>query len=95
MVIGHERCGAVKAAIEGGRFPGQIGSLIDDIKVGVERAEKQAGTNKLEAAIKANVLYQIELLNQSTVLGDLVDKGVLKIVGAYYDLDTGKVSLLS
>lgn len=95
MVLGHKRCGAVKATIEGGRFPGQIGSLIDDIKVGVERAEKAPGTNKLETAIQANVLYQVELLNQSTVLGDLIDKGLLKVVGAYYDLDTGKVSILT
>jgi carbonic anhydrase len=95
MVLGHKRCGAVKATIEGGRFPGQIGSLIDDIKVGVERAEKAPGTNKLETAIQANVLYQVELLNQSTVIGDLIDKGLLKVVGAYYDLDTGKVSILT
>jgi carbonic anhydrase len=95
MVLGHERCGAVKATIEGGRLPGQIASLIDDIKVGVERAERQPGTNKLETAIKANVLYQVEVLNQSAVLGDLVDKGQLKIVGGYYDLDEGRVTILS
>lgn len=95
LVLGHARCGAVKATIEGGRFPGQIGSLIDDIKVGAERAERQTGTNKLDMAIKANVLYQVELLNQSAVLGDLIDKGQLKIVGGYYDLDTGKVTILS
>jgi carbonic anhydrase len=49
MVLGHKRCGAVKATIEGGRFPGQIGSLIDDIKVGVERAEKAPGTKLLRS----------------------------------------------
>jgi carbonic anhydrase len=95
MILGHARCGAVKATIEGGRFPGQIGSLIDDIKVGAERAARQTGTNKLDMAIKANVLYQVELLNQSAVLGDLIDKNQLKIVGGYYDLDNGKVTLLS
>jgi carbonic anhydrase len=95
MVIGHSRCGAVKAAIEGGRFPGQIGRLIDSIQVGVERARQTTGANKLDAAIKSNVLYQVEKLGQSTVLGELVDKKQLKIVGAYYDLDTGKISLLS
>jgi len=94
MVLGHARCGAVKAAIEGGRFPGQIGSLISNIAVAVERASRQPGTNKLETAIKANVTHQIELLNQSAILGELVDKKQLKIVGAYYDLDTGKVELV-
>ncbi len=95
LVIGHTRCGAVKAAIEGGSFSGQIGSLIGNIKVGVERVQRQPGTNKLETAIKANVLHQVEILNQSLILGDLIDKNLLKIVGAYYNLDTGKVNLLT
>jgi carbonic anhydrase len=62
--------------------------------VGVDRAERQPGSNKLERAIKANVNYQVEKLGKSTVMGDLVDKKQLKIVGAYYDLDSGKVSLI-
>ncbi|GBF53095.1 carbonic anhydrase [Microcystis sp. 0824] len=94
VVLGHSRCGAVKATIEGGRFPGQIGRLIDGLQVGVDRAEKQPGSNKLERAIKSNVNYQVEKLGKSPVMGDLVDKKQLKIVGAYYDLDTGKVSLI-
>jgi carbonic anhydrase len=95
LVMGHARCGAVKATIEGGRFPGQIGSLVSNLRVGVERAARQPGTNKLESAIKANVLYQMEVLQQSALLGDLLDKNQLKIIGGYYDLSTGKVSLLS
>jgi carbonic anhydrase len=95
MVLGHARCGAVQATIQGGRFPGQIASIIDDIKVGVERAQREPGTNKLEMAIKANVMYQVEQLNQSAIIGELVDKGQLKLVGAYYDLSTGKVTILS
>jgi carbonic anhydrase len=84
----------VKATIEGGRFPGQIGRLIDGIQVGVERAERQPGTNKLDKAIQANVLYQAEKLAKSTVMGELIDKKQLKIVGAVYDLDTGRVNLI-
>jgi carbonic anhydrase len=95
LVLGHERCGAVKATIEGGRFPGQIGRLIDGIQVGVERADRESGQNKLDNAIRANVRYQVEKLGKSAVIGDLVDKGVLKVVGAVYDLDSGKVNLLS
>lgn len=95
LVMGHERCGAVKAAIEGGNFPGQIGRLIDGLQVGVERANQESGKNKLDNAIRANVRYQVEKLGKSTVIGDLVNKGVLKVVGAVYDLDTGKVDLLS
>lgn len=78
-----------------GRFPGQIGSLINNLRVGVERAQRQPGTDKLESAIKANVLYQVEVLQQSSIIGDLLDKKQLKIVGGYYDLSTGKVTVLS
>jgi carbonic anhydrase len=95
LVMGHERCGAVKAAIEGGSFPGQIGRLIDSLQVGVERADRESGKNKLDNAIRANVRYQVEKLGKSTVIAELVQKGVLKVVGAVYDLDTGKVNLLS
>ena len=95
VVMGHTACGAVKATIEGGRLPGQIGSIIDNIQVGVERARNNPGTDKLATAIKANASYQVELLKRSTLLGDLVDKKQLKIVAAYYDLNTGKVEILS
>jgi carbonic anhydrase len=95
LVIGHARCGAVQATIQGGRFPGQIASIIDDIQVGVERSQNSSESNKLDAAIKANVLYQVEQINQSAIIGDLTDKGQLKVVGAYYDLSTGEVTILS
>jgi carbonic anhydrase len=95
MVLGHERCGAVKAAIEGGRFPGRIGTLVDGIQLAVERSARQASSgNKLENAIKANVVYQVERLKNSEVIGSLLDAEELMVVGGYYDLDTGAVSLI-
>jgi carbonic anhydrase len=95
LVMGHARCGAVEATIKGGRFPGQIASLIDDIQVGVERSRRDLGTDDLEAAVKANALYQVEQINQSAIIGDLTDKGQLKVAAAYYDLSTGEVTILS
>ncbi len=94
MVLGHERCGAVDATIKGASVPGQIGSLLAAIKPGVERSEGQPG-NRLENACKANILVQVEKLQSSPVLAELIKEGKLKIVGGYYDLDTGRVSLVS
>jgi carbonic anhydrase len=94
MVVGHERCGAVKAAIEGGELPGQIGSLTAAIKPAVERSKNQAG-DKVENAVKENVRLQIENLKKSPVISDLIQQGKLKVVGGYYDLDTGAVSMVS
>ena len=93
MVMGHERCGAVKAAIKGGELPGQIGSLINGIDIGTV-TPKSDDLTSLEKAAKANIAHQVEVLKKSPVLSDLIAKGKLKIVGSYYDLDTGKISLV-
>jgi len=94
MVVGHERCGAVKAAIEGGALPGQIGSLTAAIKPAVESSKNQAG-DKVENAVKENVRLQIENLKKSPVISDLIQQGKLIVTGGYYDLDTGAVSMVS
>ncbi len=94
MVMGHERCGAVDATIKGAQVPGQIASLIDAIKPAVEKSANQVG-DKLENAIKSNVLYQIEKLKASPVISQLIKEEKLKVVGGYYDLDTGTVTLVS
>jgi carbonic anhydrase len=93
LVLGHERCGAVKAAIEGGVLPGDIGSLTEAIKPAVESSKNQAG-DKVENAVKANVRLQANRLKASTLLSERLEAGKLKIVGGYYDLDTGKVTLV-
>jgi len=91
MVLGHERCGAVKAAIDGGKLPGQIGSLVEAILPAVKKSERQPG-DRLENAVKANVLMQVDKLKASPVIADLVKEKKLMVVGAYYDLDTATVS---
>ncbi|MEB3249596.1 MAG: carbonic anhydrase [Merismopediaceae bacterium] len=93
VVMGHERCGAVQAAIKGGELPGQVGSLIKSINIGSVPPQSEA-PGDLDKAAKANVLHQVETLKKSPILTELIANNQLKIVGAYYDLDTGKVSLI-
>lgn len=93
MLLGHKRCGAVEATMKGAQVPGQIASLLDAIKPGIEQSKNQPG-DKLENASKANVLAQVVKLKASPVLAELIKTNKLKIVGGYYDLDTGKVSVL-
>ncbi len=93
MVMGHERCGAVDAALKGTPVPGKIGSLLDAIRPSLAKAKTLSG-DPLENACKANIAYQIEQLKTSPVLTELITAGKLKIVGGYYDLDTGTVSLV-
>ncbi|MEH1923917.1 carbonic anhydrase [Nostoc sp.] len=94
VVVGHERCGAVDAALKGAEVPGQIGSLLEAIKPSVESSKGQSG-DKLENACKANILAQVQKLKSSPVLSKLVEEEKLKIAGAYYDLDTGKISIVA
>lgn len=94
VVIGHKRCGAVDATIKGAQVPGQIGSLIDAIKPAVESSKNQPG-DKLENASKANVVLQANRLKASPVISKLIEENKLKVVGGYYDLDTGRVTILS
>jgi carbonic anhydrase len=91
MVLGHGNCGAVKATIANKAAPGQISSLYRFIRPAVNEAG-----GKLEAAIEANAKIQAQLLGESSpVLADFMKKGELKIVAAVYDVEYGKVTLLS
>jgi carbonic anhydrase len=90
LVLGHSGCGAVKATIQAKEVPGQISALYPHIQPAVD----QAGPN-LEAATKANAKIQAALLRQaSTVISGFVKENKLKVAAAYYDVGTGKVSLL-
>jgi carbonic anhydrase len=94
VVLGHERCGAVTAAVQDEPLPGEIGTFVKHIKPAVDRIKGQAG-DRVENAVVANVQYQIERLQQtSDLLARRVEAGVLRIVGGRYDLDTGTVTIV-
>jgi carbonic anhydrase len=90
VVMGHRNCGAVKAAIQNKEVPGQISALYPHIRPAID----QAGSD-LEAAIKANAHIQAKLLSEaSPVITPMVKDGKLKVVAGYFDLGTGRVTLL-
>ncbi|MGV0102883.1 hypothetical protein NSTCB13_01441 [Nostoc sp. DSM 114160] len=64
------------------------------IKPAVEKVKDQSG-DAVENAVVANVQYQIERLKRSKLLTEQVESGKLKIVGGRYDLDTGRVSIIT
>ena len=94
MVLGHDNCGAVTAAVKGGDIPGHIGSIVKAIAPAVKKAKNQPG-DLLENAIRENVAMVVDQLRSSSpLLAHLVKDGILKIIGAYYRLDDGKVTLV-
>lgn len=94
MVLGHARCGAVDAAVKGGEYPGMIDTFSYAIAPAVEASEGKPG-DRLDNAVKENVRVQVRRLNRSPVIADLVSKNKLKVVGGYYDLNTGLISMVS
>jgi carbonic anhydrase len=94
VVLGHKRCGAVTAAVEGGHAAGHIENIVEAILPAVEEAKKRKGKNIVEEAAHINVERAVKTLTTSDpILSHLVKEGKLTVIGAYYDLDTGKVEL--
>ncbi len=92
VVLGHEKCGAVAAAVQGGAVPGHIGAVVSAIEPAVKKSAGQPG-DALENAIRENVLAQVEKLKTgSDILAPMLRDGSLSVVGARYDLKSGKVT---
>ena len=95
VVLGHERCGAVTAALAGGEAPGHIGALVKAIRPAVEESKGEPG-DALDNAVRAQVRGVVRQLRGSTpILSELVHEGKVEIVGARYDLDTGLVEVVT
>ena len=99
LVLGHDKCGAVDAAVkavrDGKEFSGHIPSLIDGIRPAVKAAADQPG-DLLQNAIKQNVILNVERLKTaSPILSEAVQGGKLNVARGIYSLDTGRVTLIA
>ena len=95
VVLGHQSCGAVDAAMKTiaakGKAPGHIQSLVSAIKPVVDSTPK----SDLDTTIRANVKHVVSALRSSTpILKARVDSGDVQVIGSYYTLDTGAVTFL-
>lgn len=94
VVMGHTKCGAVTAACKGVEL-GNITALLSKIQPAVKAIKKGKGKMSAEAIEKVsikNVKLSIQQIKkQSPVLAEMVKKKEIKIVGASYDVSTGKV----
>ncbi len=101
VVMGHESCGAVDAAVKAEKgeasFPGHIHDLVEDIRPAVRNAMQHTqGDDLLDTAISENVRLVVDQLeNSQPIVGKAIREGKLKVVPARYDLDTGEVTVVS
>ena len=94
LVLGHQRCGAIKFAMKKPPSPGHVASIIEYIKPAVQMAKGQSG-DPWDNTAKANVKIVVDQLKTSKpILTQYMEDRRLKIVGAYYWLDNCNVEII-
>lgn len=99
VVLGHEGCGAVEAAIgcrfHGARHGSRIEVLLENIVPALEGLDGSLPVDRLlRDAVEANVRHTVRTLRQTPEAQAREHEGVMKLVGAVYELQTGKVRFL-
>lgn len=100
LVMGHENCGAIKAAIDGAEL-GNITAMLDNIKPAIESLSSYEGDQTsanpefVHLVAQKNIRLTIDHIRErSSILSDMEEQGQLKITGALYDMDTGQIDFL-
>ena len=89
VVLSHQSCGAVTAAVAGGDNGHNLNHLLSQITPAIESSKEGATIDEVS---KINAELTVEdLKNRSQIIKDAIDKGSLKVIPAYYNLETGKV----
>lgn len=94
LVLGHTKCGAVTAACKDVEL-GNITALLSKVKPAIANIKQRDGEVEVEEVTKANVHQSIkEIREKSSILADLETEGKIKIVGAVYHVEDGRVTYL-
>jgi carbonic anhydrase len=98
VVLGHEGCGAVNAALaatRGAQEPSRIALLLDNILPGLrDLPANLTPDEEMNAAVEANVRWSIHQLLETPEAKARMAEGTMKLVGAVYELDSGRVRFL-
>ena len=100
VVLGHEGCGAVAAALDarqsGHAHPARIARLLESITPGLADVDANLPPeDQMRAAVEANVRWSMHQLQQTPEAEARRKEGRVKLVGAVYELETGRVRFLS
>lgn len=92
MVLGHEKCGAVTAAVEGGELTGSIAVIADKIQPAIEQVRDNTLTQDalIEESSRLNVLNALKDIRQSLIIQHALGEN-LKLYGGMYGLETGQI----
>lgn len=100
LVLGHTKCGAVTATLEGKPVPGNISLLTKALQPGIKKIHQEhsdlSKEGQLNHAVEALTRYQmIEVIQNSELLQKAKADGKLQVMGAVYDVETGRVRFLN
>ncbi|MDO0937330.1 carbonic anhydrase [Streptomyces sp. DG2A-72] len=99
VVLGHQRCGAVKAAYkalkEGKPLPGNLRSIAEALRPAYAVVSKEKHADPVDAMVRVHIEQTSADLRSNADLAPLVKKGDLAVVSAYCSLDTGRVEVLT
>ncbi|MDQ0596778.1 carbonic anhydrase [Streptomyces canus] len=99
VVLGHQRCGAIKAAYKAMHdrttLPGNLQSISESLRTAYEATVAQKAADPVDAMIRVHAGQTAAALRSNTSLSPLAEEGELAVVSAYYSLDTGRVDVLN
>jgi carbonic anhydrase len=99
VVLGHQRCGAIKEAYKALKddkpLPGNLQSIVEAFRPAYEETVKQKHDDPVDAMVRINAKQTSAALRSNKLLAPMVKKGDLAVVSAYYSLDTGRVEVLT
>ncbi|CAN5433533.1 carbonic anhydrase [soil metagenome] len=90
VVMGHSSCGAITAALMSPQsrldLPTNVQHLLDHVRTD--------GFDQVADAVVANVRHQVQIIAREPAIALAIEKGEVAVVGAYYDIPTGRVDFL-
>lgn len=93
LVLGHQSCGAVTAAVAGGDNGPNLNHLLEHISPAIKET---SDPNSVDDVIRKNAELTVKVISKdSEIINNAVEEGKVKIVPAYYHLDSGKVEFLN
>jgi carbonic anhydrase len=98
VVLGHKNCGAVTAAMEylhhHQKAEDDIEYLVENLALAVEIGD-EVEDNRLDRAVRAQIVAVVQQLSRIPMLRAAIKQEKLKVVGAWYDIDTGAVEIIA
>lgn len=94
MVLGHQNCGAIHAALSGKDYAPELDNILPLIDSALKECDTVGGS-PLTNAIHCNIKKGVETLKKSPTIAPLLGKKKVKVIGAYYEIESGKVTLIA